>query len=325
MHSLLLHEAATAARFATYTLGASSMSDPVLSLVLVLSLPFAVLIARFFRSLETDGWQALRTPLAAGAAAGVALRLLDERASGSMTIAAGVLLTVAAWYARLTGHESDPVDGMLLGSAGGATAALPLAVDSSDPCAAVASCVAAGAVAGYGVTFAALYTASRPKQLLLDLVTAAVAVIAAFVPSYLRSTHGVTSPMTAMIIAASVPLLAILAVFVEWPHVRSELREESSHGLMTEEDARLSAHPLLRLGRGGWGNAEAHRQFVRLGNKLARRKRQQRRRNDDLARIYQLEIIKLRMQMQQMHEIGRASSPATQMAEFSSDRMPRSE
>ena len=49
----------------------------------------------------------------------------------------------------------------------------------------------------------------------------------------------------------------------------------------------------------------AHRQFVRLANKIALRKRQQRDRNDSMARLYQLEIIKLRMQIQEMSKIDR--------------------
>jgi len=44
---------------------------------------------------------------------------------------------------------------------------------------------------------------------------------------------------------------------------------------------------------------------VRLANRIALRKRQQRNRTDDEARLYQLEIIKLRMQIQEMSRIDR--------------------
>jgi hypothetical protein len=74
---------------------------------------------------------------------------------------------------------------------------------------------------------------------------------------------------------------------------------------MTDADVRPTAHPLLRLGSGGWTDKRAHRQFVRLANKIALRKRQQRDRNDSMARLYQLEIIKLRMQIQEMSKIDR--------------------
>ena len=68
--------------------------------------------------------------------------------------------------------------------------------------------------------------------------------------------------------------------------------------------------PLLRLGRGGWIDAHAHRAFVRIANRIALRKRQQRNRPDEVARLYQLEIIKLRMQMQEMSKIDHAASRA---------------
>ena len=74
---------------------------------------------------------------------------------------------------------------------------------------------------------------------------------------------------------------------------------------MTDADVRPTAHPLLRLGSGGWADKHAHREFVRLANKVALRKRQQRDRTDEMARLYQLEIIKLRMQIQEMSKIDR--------------------
>jgi len=101
--------------------------------------------------------------------------------------------------------------------------------------------------------------------------------------------------------------------------VRAELRHEAALGFIDEEDVRATAHPLLRLGRAGWHDAEAHRAFVRMANKIALRKRQQRTRPEEIARLYQLEVIKLRMQMQEMSGIDRRmradSSPATMPSE----------
>ena len=101
------------------------------------------------------------------------------------------------------------------------------------------------------------------------------------------------------------PLLAVAAVFKQWRSVRAELSHEASLGFMDDVDVRPTAHPIRRLGRGGWFNAAAHREFVRLSNKIALRKRQQRNRPDEIARLYQLEIIKLRMQVQEMTKIDR--------------------
>ncbi|MGZ8867904.1 MAG: hypothetical protein ACXW2P_06135, partial [Thermoanaerobaculia bacterium] len=74
-----------------------------------------------------------------------------------------------------------------------------------------------------------------------------------------------------------------------------------------DKDVRATAHPLLRLGRGAWKNAGAHREFVRIANRIALRKRQQRHRSDDMARLYQLEVMKLRMQLQDMTRLERAA------------------
>jgi hypothetical protein len=95
-------------------------------------------------------------------------------------------------------------------------------------------------------------------------------------------------------------------VFKQWPEVRAELRHEASLGFLDDADVRRTAHPLLRHGGGGWTDRHAHREFVRLANEIALRKRRQRFRPDDVARLYQLEIMKLRMQIQEMSRIDRA-------------------
>ncbi|MBK5259695.1 MAG: hypothetical protein JJE51_08880 [Thermoanaerobaculia bacterium] len=48
--------------------------------------------------------------------------------------------------------------------------------------------------------------------------------------------------------------------------------------------------------------------FVRVANLIALRKRQQRSRSEAMARLYQLEIIKLRTQLQEMSRIDRLSA-----------------
>ena len=101
------------------------------------------------------------------------------------------------------------------------------------------------------------------------------------------------------------PLLVVATVFKQWRSVRGELSHEASLGFMDDADVRTTAHPLRRLGSGGWIDAAAHREFVRLSIKIALRKRQQRNRPDEIARLYQLEIIKLRMQVQAMTKIDR--------------------
>jgi hypothetical protein len=268
------------------------MTDPVFVLVVIPAFVACMAAAHFFKTLDTDLWPGWRTSLAAGVVCGIALRVVNI----TNPIVAGVLLTVAALYARHIGRESEATDGMLLGGVMGAVASLFFL----DPRVSV-SFIAAGAMAGYGITFAASHVAAKPKQLLLDAVTAAVAVGAAWLPSIVNGNER----RLLMIVASALPLLVVAAVFKQWPDIRAELRHEASLGFMDDVDVRRTAHPFLRLGRGGWADARAHREFVRRANEIALRKRRQRGRPDEIARLYQLEIIKLRMQIQEMSSIDR--------------------
>ena len=63
---------------------------------------------------------------------------------------------------------------------------------------------------------------------------------------------------------------------------------------------------------------------MRIANKIALRKRQQRTRPDEVARLYQVEIIKLRMQLQEMSKIDRDVISASANEEVRSDTMARS-
>lgn len=291
------------------------MTEPVTALLIVLCFIVALAAVRFFKTLETDFVEAWQTPLLGGVMSGVILRL----AGTTHPIAIGIVITAAALYVRLTGRESEPVEGMVLGSCCGAAAAAVLIVRSDAPCRVVSACLLAGALAGYGVTFAALHVANRVRQYAVDVVTAAAAVGAAFIPLLIART-GITDCAFALGIAALIPAIVIVVVFHQWPDVRAELSHEASMGFIADADVRRSAHPLLRLGGGGWRDHKAHREFVRLANKIALRKRQQRNRPDDIARLYQLEIIKLRMQIEAMSRINRDAAAA----ELASDTMAHS-
>ena len=273
------------------------MTDSVIALLIALSFLIVLAAVRFFKTLDTDFGDAWQTPLVAGALSGVILRVLGT----SHPVAIGVVLTAAALYVRLTGDESEPVDGMILGACSGAAAAVPLIIRAEIPCRELSECILAGAVAGYGITFAV-------RRYWLDVVTAGVAVGVAFVPRFVGG-----SCTMAWIVASSVPVIVIIVVFQQWPDVRAELSHEASMGFMADADVRRTAHPLLRLGRGGWADPKAHREFVRLANKIALRKRQQRSRPDEVARLYQLEIIKLRMQIEAMSRINRGEMTSSQL------------
>jgi hypothetical protein len=258
-------------------------------LLLILAFLAAMAAADYFKSLDPKFWRAWRTPLAAGLAGGAILWPLHANA-----IAAGIVLSAAALYVRLMGRESEAIDGMLLGGCTGAAAAAVLLWRAD----AAAECIAAGAVAGYGITFAAFHVRERGKQIVIDVVTALAAIAAAYVPRVL--------PDADVAVAVLLPVIVLIAAFKEWPEIRAELRHEASLGFLRDEDVRRTAHPILRHFGGGWADRHAHREFVRLANEIALRKRRQRFRPDDVQRLYQLEIMKLRMQIQEMSRIDQA-------------------
>lgn len=276
------------------------MTDPVLSFVLLLSFFAALTLTSWFKTLDATLWREASVPLIAGAICGAVIHFWNN------AVTTGVILTLAALYVRLTGRESEPADGMTLGALTGAAAAVPLVIFDGDRALLLfSSCVVAGAVAGYGITFGLTHVRNKLRQLGIDAVTALLAIGAAALPTILVRSR-IAERHVAIAAAALVPLLVILTVFKQWPVVGAELRHEAALGVIFDEDVRPTAHPFRRLGRAGWHDASAHREFVRIANKIALRKRQQRRRSEEVARLYQLEVIKLRMELQNMTRIDRA-------------------
>ncbi len=286
------------------------MTETAFALIVALSFLIVLAGARWFKTLDTDIWRAWRTALPAGIAAGVILRLI-----GANAVAAGIVLTLTALYVRLMGDESEPSDGMIFGAAAGATAALTLIALGRGSGFELAECLLAGAVAGFGATLAAIHVGQKLQQAVIDVVTAVGAITVAAVPLVVRDQLPAVDPRAAGIAAAALlPLIVVVTVFQQWSDVKAELSHEASLGFIADADVRPTAHPLARLGRAGWSDPRAHRAFVRLATLLALRKRQQRNRSGDVARLYQLEIIKLRMQVQQMTRIDQdvANAPRSE-------------
>src|SRR5258708_1649307 len=155
------------------------MSDPVLCIVVCAVFLAAMAAAHFFKTLDNDLGTAWRTALAIGGA--VAFVLFLVRAI--YPIIGGIALTLAALYVRHTGRETEAIDGMLVGSVMGATAAIPFVMTSVHEAGIMASLMLAGAVAGYGVTFAVFHVADKKKQIAFDVATAAAAIVVAWLPS----------------------------------------------------------------------------------------------------------------------------------------------
>jgi len=288
------------------------MSDPVLAFVLVAALLAALTLASWFKNLDSSLWRDAHIPLIAGAICGV---LVQFAGFAPFPVSIGVVITLAALYVRLTGHENDPSDGMAIGAMIGAAASIPLTIAGSSDLLRFSACVLAGAIAGYGITFGLTNVRHPLRQALVDAMTAAAAVGGAWLPFLASRNPRITGSQIALASTALVPFLLLVTVFRQWPIIRAELRDEATLGVIDWMDVEPSAHPFRRLGRGGWYNPGAHREFVRAASRIARRKRQQRSRPEEIARLYQLEIIKLRSEMQAMSAIDRRMrAAATVMA-----------
>jgi hypothetical protein len=279
------------------------MTDSVLALVLIAPFLVVMTMVRFFKTADGAFWAWARAPIVTGFVAGLVIRFA-ERGSATDYFAIGVVLTIAALYVRRIGDETVTTDGMILGAFTGGAAALPSVIDQSGALLQFTECVVAGAIAGLGITYATRFVQSAGRRLMTDAVTA-LAAVAAAAATALAVHNGIPERLLAETVAILIPLIVIAAIFQQWSDVRGELSHEASLGFIEADQVRATANPLLRLGRAGWSDRHAHREFVRVATKLALRKRQQRHRPDDVARLYQLEIIKLRMQLQQMVQIDR--------------------
>lgn len=300
------------------------MNDAVLTILLFAAFLFATGATRLFRTLDFRFWPVAGPSLFSGAAAGAVLAFVPM-APRLAPLATGVLLTLATLYVRLNGEESEPSEGMALGAVTGAASALVPLLVASEGLRLLSSNILAGAVAGFGVTLASNYVSMPVRQILIDLLAAAGASTAAVAPHFGERWFNLRPEAIAIGITTAIPLFLILTTFVQWRFVKRELAEEASLGVIDPSDARTAAHPLRRFLRNGWNDAAAHREFVRLATKIALRKRQQRSRSDNLARIYQLEIIHLRRRMQEMQQLDTASANerATHDGDLPSDTIAR--
>ena len=297
------------------------MSDPVLTFVLIASFIIAVGAAHYFKTLDGAFARSAGSSAGAGIVCGIVFAAIDLPPIWE-PLAVGALLTAAALYVRHVGRESEPVDGMLFGALAGAIASIPAAVWHADGPALFSEAILAGAVAGWGIVFASFHVTDSLRRFAIDVATGIAAIGAAAAPRFLAS-GGIPVRSTAIFAAALVPLIAIASVFVRASEIRRELNEEAALGFIDDRDVRRTAHPFLRFRHAGWADAAAWREFVRIANRIALRKRQQRNRPEEIARLYQLEIIKLRMHLQEMARIGRPPEAATGEAgdDVPSDRM----
>lgn len=211
------------------------MSDPILALMLIVTSFFGVVAASHFKRLDSGIWNESRIPVIGGVVAGVLIRITPGGAWVD-PIAAGVVLTAAALYVRLTGRESEPSDGMALGAITGVSAAVPLVLGGERELIRFSECVLAGAVAGFGITFGLTHVRDRLRQAGVDAATAALAIAAAWLPTLLSRLPRISERQIAIAAAAIAPLLVIATVFHQWPALRSELAHEATLGFIDAAD-----------------------------------------------------------------------------------------
>jgi hypothetical protein len=279
------------------------MTDPVLAFVLIASFFAAVPAAAYFKTLDPRLARDAQIPMFAGALAGI---LIGFATFLPAPVTIGLILTIVALYVRLTGRESEPSDGLTLGAITGAAAAVPLVFFGEHELLRFAQCVLAGAVSGYGITFGLSHVRDKSRQALVDVVTALLAILVAWLAPAAARSPQIMERGVAIAAAAIIPVLILTLAFYQWSPIHEELRDEARLGFIDPADVDPTAHPFRRLSRAGWHSAGAHREFVRIANRIALRKRQQRTRSEDVARLYQLEVIKLRMELQEMTRIDRA-------------------
>lgn len=177
---------------------------------------------------------------------------------------------------------------------------LLVAFRSTDPWIDIARALLAAAAVGLAFT-------GWRKTAVAACVGFGVGVLAAIAPRLLVAA-GIPARSMALAAAALVPVILLINVVRRWAVIRRELADESRLGLFGDSDIERVAHPLKRLWKGKGENKDAHLRFVQLATSLAMRKRQQRTLAEADARLVQLEIMKLRMELSEM--TGYLSMPA---------------
>ncbi|HWS71188.1 MAG TPA: hypothetical protein VN605_03705, partial [Thermoanaerobaculia bacterium] len=130
------------------------MTDSMLTILLIVSFFGAAALVRWFKTLDGGFLGSAQTPMVAGVLAGAIIAAIARLTKSDTAVVIGIVVTAAALYVRLTGDESEPIEGMLMGAVLGAAAAVPVIFFAEDDAIHLAECLLAGAVAGFGITFA---------------------------------------------------------------------------------------------------------------------------------------------------------------------------
>lgn len=252
-------------------------------------------IALLFRDLSIDWEHFTVRPLLTGATSGLALAAAVHFGGPDLlTAVAGCMLTLAALHFARNSLTGEPVDSIGTGTIMAIGSALPLLVlGALTPTIAAALLLVAPAAL---IPAARSYRTTQPARVGLQFGALAASSAAAFVPRSIEHL-GARDLHVAIAVGLIAPVSIAATVFSRWPSLLNELTDEARLGLFPAGSIARVAHPLRRFSRRGWKEKEAARHFVTVATRLAVRKHQQRSMPPDAARLYQLEILKLRMEL----------------------------
>jgi hypothetical protein len=261
-----------------------------------------LLLAELFRNIEPDWRSALAAPAIVGISAGMLTVLLRGwTGDGGAPLLAAVLITIGAGELHRRGMHTDPIEGLATGAVSGTiTAVITVLFGGGDPLVTAARILLAGIVAGF--VLAIIYERWNRWMVPACLLTSIASGTASLIPTLVPNVR--SDALTAGV-AAFTPFALIVSVFTNRAAMLAELREEAALGLFPDDQLASTTHPLRRLGRAGWRDRDVRRRFVSLSHELALRKRRQRIARPELARLYQLDVLKLRMELQEIIRVQR--------------------
>jgi hypothetical protein len=281
---------------------------------------------RYVQELRVDWNLWLQPALAAGGGIGAAVGVAERTPfHPEPRWLVPVLLAAAVWFTRERRPDADVTEGAFSGAIAGCVAAAVASVLATETApATVTTWIIAGTMAGVILYCVAVH--SRLVRLAVGMLAAAVLLL---LHQTLAGWTTGRSGWTPAIVMSIVAVGALVITVARWPGLRAELREEAELGFISREDAASVTHPIRRLRLSNWNDPDARREFVRTASDIAVRKRRQRHMSQATARLYQLEILKLRMQLQEMQQVDAAvgadafqASRERQEASDPSDTMP---
>lgn len=270
-------------------------------LIITASIVVAIVVlssgADYFRTLRRGltEWSSVRFGF--GVAAGLVLLMTSGLLTWQAPVVVAVAMTIAAAVISTRNHDSDVLEALLTGAMIGGGATLPLLAARRGDLALMAAISGPAATAGMHIA-----TPRRPWiRLLALLVSASAAIVAATAGSYLI---GEWEPVVMIPLALALPpLAAMIFTLARWPVAIRELRDEATLGFVDATEVASMTHPFRRLRLAVWRDREARRRFVQLATELSVRKNRQRSMSSQRARLHQLEIMKLRMQLKEIESI----------------------